>query len=187
MHWQPVSKGFPQKKYDEVKRRELKGKCRNLLRNLCFLALPPPFATESNLARASPENQRQLSRKCSHSLLNGRNRLLTISGSCWLDRRGLVFPMDVAACAGDEAEPGCILRPPISATPKPQRPRRRRDPSASRAEFYAGRAQRWVWMQLLQYRRAKLAAAAEPGRSCCSRSLLGQSVTRQVGATAGGT
>ena len=92
---------------------------------------------------------------------------------------GLVFPMrDVAACAGDEAagQPGCIpsadlcksKSPTAEAPPRPVR----------RAEFYAGRA-RWVWMQVLQYRRGDR-CSFEPGR--CSRSLLGQSVTRQVGA-----
>ena len=58
--------------------------------------------------------------------------------------------------------------PTAEAPPRPVR----------RAEFYAGRA-RWVWMQVLQYRRGDR-CSFEPGR--CSRSLLGQSVTRQVGA-----
>lgn len=58
--------------------------------------------------------------------------------------------------------------PTAEAPPRPVR----------RAEFYAGGA-RWVWMQVLQYRRGDR-CSFEPGR--CSRSLLGQSVTRQVGA-----
>ena len=60
---------------------------------------------------------------------------MAISGSV-----GLVFPMDVAACAGDEAPVhpfGASSVRPISASPKAQRTRAPPKP-VRRAEFYAG-------------------------------------------------
>ena len=70
-------------------------------------------------------------------------------------------------------------RPPISASPKVQRPRRRRDPfvgpSSTRGlEEHDGSGCSSCSTG------AEIAAA--PSRVACSRSLLGQSVTRQVGA-----
>ena len=76
--------------------RELKVKCRNMLRNLCFLPLPPPFAAESYLAQIAGKPATALARWQMQPLIakwqkqeedSGR---MTISGSV-----GLVFPMDL--------------------------------------------------------------------------------------------
>lgn len=62
---------------------------------------------------------------------------------------------------------------------KPNGRGRRRNPSVGPSST---RARSWMglWMQLLQYRRGLAAASSRV--AACSRSLLGQSVTRQVGA-----
>ena len=95
----------------------------------------------------------------------------------------LVFPMrDVAAaCAGDEAaaQPGCIS---VHRSLQVQKS----NGLGAAATRPSGRVLRgssgWgLWMQLSCSTGAGIAAA--PSRvACCSRSLLGQSVTRQVGA-----
>ena len=70
-------------------------------------------------------------------------------------------------------------RPPISASPKVQRPRRRRDPSVGPSSTRGLEEHDGSGCSSCSTG-AEIAAA--PSRVACSRSLLGQSVTRQVGA-----
>ena len=82
-------------------------KCRNLLCNLCFLPLPPPFATESYLAQiagkpaTAPAQMQPLIAKWHHDQADDDKRKTV----------GLVLP--IAACAGDEAgvQPGALPVP----------------------------------------------------------------------------
>ena len=108
-------------------------------------------------------------------------RRMTISGSrpcsasALFSRCGMSLHVPVTRLLASRG----ASRPPISASPKVQRPRRRRDPSVGPSSTRGLEEHDGSGCSSCSTG-AEIAAA--PSRVACSRSLLGQSVTRQVGA-----